>query len=298
VAGTSIGAFVDGAGNVAEFHCPYGVAVNPAGTVVYVTDSNNQRIRRVGLTVGADPTNAVNWTVSTIAGTGTTGYASGAGNVATVNGPCGLCLDAGGTLYFTEDVGNRVRRLQFRGGDPTVASNWLVTFLAGDNSATTGATGTSDGTGTAARFDTPEGIAADSAGNVYIADYASDHVRRMTPDGAVSTLAGAGGGYLDATTGTSAEFYSPQGVCVDAAGFVYVADTGNQRIRRISPTPPYAVTTVAGTGTVGGTDGSGAVATFSYPYFMTVDQGGTLYVADCDGNTVRLIERVVSVGTN
>jgi sugar lactone lactonase YvrE len=298
VAGTASGGFTDGTGNVATFINPSGVAVNPAGTVVYVTDIGNQRIRRLALAPYADPTNAVNWTVTTIAGTGTAGHASGLGSVATMDAPWGVCLDAGGTLYFTEYTGNRVRRLGFRAGDPSVASNWLVTPMAGDDSAAAGTAAATNGSGSAARFDEPEGVATDKAGNVYIADIGNNLVRRMTPDGTVSTFAGSTAGYLDATTGTSAKFAGPTSVGVDSAGFVYVTDEGNQRIRRISPTSPYAVTTVAGTGSTGHADGSGAVATFDQPWGIAVDQGGTLYVADYSGDTVRLIERVVSVGSN
>src|ERR1035438_9586117 len=109
-----------------------------------------------------------------------------------MNVPDGICLDPGGTLYFSESNGNRVRRLQLRGGDPTVANNWQVTFMAGDNTQLNGAASNTNGPGVNARFSGPGGLAADRAGNVYIADYNNNLVRKMTVDGTVSTLAGSG----------------------------------------------------------------------------------------------------------
>jgi DNA-binding beta-propeller fold protein YncE len=118
----------------------------------------------------------------------------------------------------------------------------------------------------------------------------------MTPDGTVSTMAGSTSGYLDSATGTSAEFSGLFGVGVDSSGYVYVTEATNNRVRRISPSG--AVSTVAGAGAATEIDGAGNVATFNTPHGIAVDQGGTLYTADLNGETVRLIERVISAGSN
>ncbi|MES1228241.1 MAG: hypothetical protein ABUL72_06180, partial [Armatimonadota bacterium] len=135
IAGSLSAGFVDGYGSNARFSYPSGCAVNRDGTVLYICDTVNNAIRRMTY-VGGDPTNAANWYVATIIGTGTAGgnYTSPtAGNVATLNAPVGIALDSTEkTLYFTETSGNRVRRASLTGGDPAVAANWRVYLIDGD----------------------------------------------------------------------------------------------------------------------------------------------------------------------
>jgi len=158
-------------------------------------------------------------------------------------------------------------------------------------------TGSADATGTAASFDTPGGIATDSAGNIYVADTNNSTIRKITPAGVVSTLAGTAGvlGSVDGT-GAAASFLYPNAVAVDASGNVYVADTGNNTVRKI--TAAGVVTTLAGTaGVTGANDGTGAAASFAGPAGLAVDSAGTVYVGDFYNGTVRAINAAGVVST-
>jgi sugar lactone lactonase YvrE len=290
---------IDGLGSSARFNSPKGIAVTPDGLALYVADSGNHKIKRIETWFGADPTNPDNWTVSTIAGTGTAGKDDGTGNVATFNEPYGVTLDQAGNVYVTERSGNRVRRLQFKGGNPNLPTSWQVSLVAGDNSANNGASGNTDGTGNAARFNSPAGITVDLSGNLYVADSGNHRIRKIAnplgaSGGTVSTFAGSTQGYADGT-GTSAQFNAPLGIAVDSAGYLYVADTGNNRIRQISPTG--AVRTVAGNGTAGIVDGTGNQARFNSLRSVTIDPAGNLYVTDgANGEVVRIIQRIINTG--
>ncbi|MCC6442286.1 MAG: hypothetical protein IT210_02395 [Armatimonadetes bacterium] len=281
----------DGFGNEARFSSPSGVAVTPAGDILYVTDNTNQTVRRIDL-MGGDPQDPGSWVVSTIAGeAGTAGSDNGTGDAARFTGPYGIALDKGGLLYVTEFSGNRVRRLQYKGGDPTQAASWQVSLVAGD---TGGSAGSTDAAGSSARFSQPAGIAADRAGNLYVADASNHRIRKITPDGAVTTLAGSSSGYIDGS-GAAVNFANPAGVTVGPSGAIFVADTGNRRIRRVSATG--AVSTVAGTGTSGAADGAGNAAQFAGPAALVVDASGNLYVADgLSGERIRLVQRVIAAG--
>ena len=161
----------------------------------------------------------------------------------------------------------------------------VATTLAG----TSGAVGSNDGSGAAARFKYPQGVATDKAGNVYVADTENHLIRKITPAGRVTTLAGSAGvaGSSDGT-GPAASFNRPQGVAVDNAGNVYVADTYNHTIRKV--TPEGAVSTLAGTAdVVGGADGMGPAAGFSYPGSVATDRAGNVYVADTNNDAIRRI---------
>lgn len=157
-----------------------------------------------------------------------------------------------------------------------------VVTLAGDGTA-----GTLDAKGIGARFNGPRGLALDGAGNVIVADTGNHMIRRITPDGVVTTVAGgATAGFLDGA-GSSARFNGPSGVACDSNGNLYVADSGNNRIRMIDPAGN--VTTLAGSGTAGATDGTGTGAMFDLPWGVAIDATGDILVSDFNNNAIRKI---------
>jgi sugar lactone lactonase YvrE len=260
----------DGVGSSATFNTPEGIAVDSGGTV-YVADTGNSTIRMI---TGAG-------IVSTLAGTaGVVGSADGTGPAATFYNPFGIAVDKNGDLYIA-DTNNSTIRVIHAGG--------VVTTLAG----TPRSSGIADGTGRAAQFAVPQGVSVDAGGNVYVADTFNDTIRKITPDGQVTTLAGnagtpgaANGGVAGSTdgTGVAALFSQPDGVAAGSDGNVYVADTGNSTIRKI--TPSGVVTTIAGVpGMRGASDGTGSTALFSIPAGAAMSAGAVLFVAD---GTIRI----------
>ncbi len=274
----------DGSGSAARFNDPEGVAVDTAGNL-YVADTYNNTLRKMTL-VGT------NWIVTTLAGVaGNTGAADGAGSAASFNGPLGLTVDSSGNLYVADTGNNTIRKAT------QVGTNWVVTTLAG----MAGNTGGADGTGGAASFDNPADVAVDTAGNLYVADAGNNTIRKVRPVGTnwvVTTLAGLAGSTGSADgTGSAASFNYPEGVAADSAGYLYVTDTGNNTIRKVTPVGTnWVVTTLAGlVGSSGSADGTGKAATFNYPAGLGVDAAGNLYVADEDNYTIR---KVAPAGTN
>jgi len=213
--------------------------------------------------------------VTTLAGTGSTVFVDGPGISATFNSPRGVAVDGAGNVYVADTGNHRIRKISPAG---------VVTTLAG-----TGSTVFVDGPGITATFNQPFGVAVDGTGNVYVADVFNHRIRKITSAGAVTTLAGDGTqGFLDNANGTSARFDAPFGVAVDGAGNVYVGDTQNHRIRKI--TSAGAVTTLAGNGTTGSADANGTSAQFAFPFGVAVDgAGGNVYVADQNNNRIRHI---------
>jgi sugar lactone lactonase YvrE len=258
--------FADGVGRLARFNSPGSVRTDMNGNV-YVADNLNDVIRKV--TPGG--------VVTTVVGTaGTAGSSDGAAlTAATLNDPSGVAIDASsGNLYIADGGNFTIRKVTPAG---------IVSTLAG----TAGIQGTSDGTGAAAQFDDPENIAVDASGNLYVPDGLADTVRKITPAGVVTTLAGSANvsGSNDGT-GAAARFNDPDGIAVDLSGNVYVADSGNDTIRKV--TPAGAVTTLAGSaGVSGSADGVGAAARFNIPTGLAVDSAGTIYVADSANETIR-----------
>ncbi len=257
---------VDGTGTAAQFSQPDGLALDPSGNV-YLADTGNGLVRKISSGGG----------VSTVAGSRTArGNQDGKGSAASFNSPSGMTIDAAGNLYLTDSFNATVRK---------IAPDGTVTTIAG----AAGARGDVDANGTAARFNFPNGIAADSSGNLYIADTYNDTIRKLAPDGTVSTLAGSAGisGANDGV-GANALFNQPFGVAVDGAGVVYVADTGNSTIRKIAA--GGTVTTIAGVAGVAGLgDGAGGSALFNQPHGLMVDGGGNIFVADTGNGVIREI---------
>lgn len=225
----------------------------------------------------------VNCVVSTLAGSAS-GAGSTDGSPGQFNGPRGVAVDSTGNV-FVADYGNSTIR--------KVSPSGVVSTLAG----LAGTTGSADGTGSSARFNYPFGIAVDSAGIVYVGDGANNTVRKVTPDGTVSTLAGLAGNSGSADgTGSGARFSAPRGVAVDSAGSVFVADSGNNTIRKI--TPVGVVTTIAGlAGAAGSADGACTDARFNGPRGLAFDAVGNLYVGDDSNQTVRVIAPSGTVST-
>ena len=256
----------DGTGSAARFNQPYGVAVDSAGNV-YVADTGNDTIRKV----------APGGVVTTLAGlAGNRGSADGTGSDARFYNPYGVAADSAGNLYVADTSNHTIRK---------VTPGNLVTTLAG----LAGNAGSANGTGSSARFSAPEGVAVDSAGNVYVAENSNHTIRKVTPGGVVTTLAGLAGSYGSADgTGSNARFYYPRGVAADSAGNLYVADTYNRTIRKV--TPGGVVTTLAGVaGSYGSADGTGSAAQFYVPYGVAVDSAGNVYVADSCNGTIRKV---------
>ena len=264
----------DGTGSGALFRQPGGVALDSAGNL-YVADAGNSIIRKI----------ASGGVVTTLAGSASNqGYRDGVGTAAWFNSPAAIAVDGAGILYVA-DSGNAVIR--------KIAVDGTVSTLAG----TAGATGSTDGSGASARFNLPSGIALDVTGNLYVSDTLNQTIRKITSAGVVTTLAGLAGvsGSADGS-GTAAAFSQPRGLVVDSAGNVFVADTANSAIRKV--TSSGVVTTFAGLSTISGLlDGTGAGAWLNQPKDVKIDAAGNLYVADTGNAAIRKITPATVVDT-
>ena len=254
----------DGTGSAARFNAPYGVAADTAGNV-YVADTFNHTIRKI-TSAGV---------VTTLAGSaGNIGSADGTGSSARFSYPEGIVVDASGNIFVTDTFNNTIRKITSAG---------VVTTLAG----LAGQPGSTDGTGSAARFSAPRGVAVDTAGNIFVADSSNDTIRKVTSAGVVTTLAGLAGssGSTDGT-GSAARFNRPAFASLDTAGNIFVADRLNNTIRKV--TSGGVVTTLAGlAGSSGSTDGNGSAARFNGPYGIAVNTSGNIFVADRVNSTIR-----------
>lgn len=252
----------------ARFDGPAGLVFD--GGILYVSDRFNDTVRTVDTNTTA---------VTTLAG-GVEGYTDGVGTLARFDGPSGVAID-GGNLFVVDSDNSTIRKI--------VIGTQVVTTLAG----APGQYGYLNATGAAARFDYPGGLATDSAGNVYVSS--NSVIRKATPGGEVSTLAGTVDTCPDGIdTSPSASFCYPEGIATDSAGNVYVADTYNNAIRKVTSTG--LVTTLAGIvgAECGVADGTGTSASFCFPSGVATDSAGNLYVADTSNSTIRKI--VISTG--
>lgn len=256
LAGSTSG-YADGQGTLAKFAVPHGIAVDMSGNI-YVADNNNQRIRKI----------TPSGTVTTFAGS-TLGNTNGTGANAQFNYPEGVAGDATGNIYVVDSENHSIQKITPGG---------VVSTLAGSTA------GFADGQGIAAQFNFPIGVAVDTEGNVYVADTENYKIRKITPAGVVTTLAGSIQGFAEGT-GASAQFSFPTGIAIDASGNLYVTDT--YKIRKI--TAAGTVSTFAGSSTAGYADGKGTEARFSNPYGIAIDANNTLFVADSDNDRIRKI---------
>jgi PKD repeat protein len=283
IAGTPGGAprDADGTNGAAKFDDPVGIAVDTNGNL-YVGEYNGSTIRKI-TPVGT------NWVVTTIAGRSEDyDYADGTNGAALFNGPENLTVDNQGNLYVADSDNSVIRKVT------PVGTNWVVTTIAGQPFQP----GYADGMNNAASFYIPYGLALDGAGNLYVSDddygFGGATIRKITPVGpnwVVATIAGNGtvGGSADGTN-RAALFSHPLSITVDDAGNIYVADSGNDTIRKISPSGTnWVVSTIAGVaGTSRSADGTGTNALFSEPWGAVVDYAGNLFVTDFGSATLRL----------
>ena len=246
---------------------PRGVVVDPAGDI-YIADSDDNRVFVV---------TAKDNLIHTLAGSGLYGYAGdgGAGNAALLNTPMAVAIDPTGNVYLVDLYNARIRMVSSSGTISTVAGTGAI-YYSGDGGAAQNAI-----------MNGPLSVASSATGT-YIADTANQRVRQVSLSGTISTVAGNGtpgfGG--DGSTATSAELLYPGAVAVDASGFLYIADTGNQRVRKVVN---GNINTVAGTGTEGysGDGGAANKATLNAPSGLVIDSAGDIYIADFGNNVVR-----------
>ena len=246
----------------AQLYSPAGVAVDSAGNL-YIADSSNNRIREVS-----------NGVITTVAGSGTQGFSgdNGPATSARLSGPRAIAVDPAGNLYIADYGNSRIRKVS-NGVITEVAGNGFPT-LSGDGGLATGAAVT------------PVGVAVDSAGNVYIADL-SGRVRKVSRQ-VITTVAGGGAPVGDNGPATGAQLGRPEGVALDSAGNLYIADTENHRVCKVSG---GVITTVAGNGTEGsaGDNGPATGAQLSMPWGVAVESAGNLYIADFANNRIRKV---------
>ena len=283
VAGNGVEGFAGDGGPAtsAELDSPSGLALDSAGNL-YIADSHNHRIREVTAATGI---------ITTIAGTGTAGFSGdgGAANAARLDLPTAVALDTAGNVYVADTDNHRVRRIAVGTSVITTVAGNGVEGFAGDGAVAT-----------AASIDSPNGLALDGAGDLYVADTHNDRVRLVSAaTGVISTVAGMGGAQGfggDGGAATAAALALPRGLTMDAAGNLYVADSANHRIRRISPSG--VMTTVAGQGTESfAGDGAPAVAaSLDTPRAVAVSPGGLLTLADTANQRVRQLDSLPAPG--
>ena len=256
----------------AQLNFPFGVALDASGNV-YISDEVNERVRKIAVSTGI---------ITTIAGNGISG-SSGDGAPATnsqLASPTGIAVDASGNIYVGDDGNNKIRII--------TGSDGIISTFAGNG--TYGSSG-DGGAATNAQFSSPYGIAVDNMGNVYISDWSNCKIRKVS-GGIISTFAGNGSiGYnSDGIPATSAQLFRPYGVAVDSEGNVFIADTENNRIRKVTVSTGI-ISTIAGNGIQGfsGDGGPATSAKLAEEFGVAVDASGNVYIADLDNSRIRIV---------
>ncbi len=269
LAGSGTAGFINATGAGAAFNGPSGVALDGASNV-YVADTLNHRIRKV------TPAGVV----TTLAGSGNANHFDGTGIVADFDSPRDVAFAKGVLLYVADTGNHRIRSIAIATG--------VVVSVAGSIGPPD--PGFANGADVNAKLRTPSGLVTDAeATNVLIADSDNHRIRALaTATAAVTTPAGSGSAAFAEGTGSAASFDVPSGVALDAANNVYIADTANHRIRKMT-FPGGVVTTIAGTGSAGSVDGALASATFDMPWGIALDAAGAVYVSDAAGHRLRKI---------
>ena len=261
-AGSGVSGSADGVGTAASFRYPDG-AVFDSQNNLFISDQSNHKIRKI----------TPDGTVTTFAGTGTIGAVDAVGTAASFYYPAGMTVDANDNLLVADYGNNKIRK---------ITPDGTVTTFAG-----TGVAGTAEGTALTAQFNGATGVCVDSFGNVFVADYYNNKIRKIDTLGNVTTFAGSGAIGSDNGNGALASFYYPAIVAVDAANNLFVTDEENHKIRKI--TTDGTVSTYAGNGTLGATDGISTSAQFNFPTGVAVDNSNNVFVADYSNNKIRKI---------
>ena len=249
----------------ALFNNPHGIAIDKYGRV-YIADRWNHKIKKFDTNTGL---------VTTLAGTGNIGSDDGPGNVARFYSPWGLTCDSVGNVYVADTKNYLIRKIDTMG---------MVTTIAGS-----GSFGVRDGSAVDARFADPTGITITPDGTLYVCDHVAHTIRKITPSGVVTTIAGRAfiTGDMDGA-GSVARFNRPYGIELDWDGSIIVADEWNHKIRRVQPNG--FTSTIAGSGNLGSDDGHASQARFNYPWDVVADRNGVIYVMDGYNHVMRRIE--------
>ena len=266
------------AATAAQLNNPYNVALDGSGNL-YIADTSNHRIRKVDSSGN----------ISTVAGTGMRGFGGdgAAATAAQLNFPRGVALDGAGNLYIADRLNNRIRKVDSSGNISTVAGNGTRSF-GGDGAAAT-----------EAQLNLPNGVALDGSGNLYIADTSNHRIRKVDSSGNISTVAGSGtagfGGDGGSATDTAARLNNPNGVALDGAGNLYIADTWNRRIRTVDSSGN--ISTVAGGGSSLANGIMATTARLNFPNRVAVDGSGNLYIADTNNHRIRKADSSGNIST-